>query len=1037
MTSPGLAADLLAMLQSHLGGWQSAARLFRLHTKLGSEALLVERVEGIEQIIGAPLPPTAQSLLPNRRNVPPGALASQQADVPQIMLGHTPLAPALAINADHTDTALLCGYRFEVTVLSANSGLDLADLLGSAALLEWQTASSRDTLRPLHGHISAAESLGSNGGLARYRLVIEPWLSFLRYRQDSWVFQHQTVAEVLNTIFSDYQDSGALVPAWRLALADRYPQRSLLTQYRETDWHFVSRLIASEGLVCWFEHTGDPDSTTLGRHTLVISDRLGFDAACQANPESPLRYHRASSTEQRGDSFQGWREQRAQQIARVRLSSYDDRTLSNQTVEASLPNRTERGPATALLDHVGHYAWAGEIDGQRRADNLLASYQVTACHVAAEGTVRSLAPGQTFELSQHHQYGAEAQFRVLSVWHQGRNNLQADFKAALHRAFPHRMEDNSFTDFYRNQAIALHAGAALPSGPLLDTPFAPPLLSGRFADKPTILGVQTATVVGQDGAAIDTDRNHRVKVQFHWQRGNAAHNRQAHISGDDNAPANEQAWAWVRVAASQAGANWGSVLIPRVGQEVLVGFLAGDIDRPVILGATYNGQGNDDAQHNQHAGRDGAITGNAPSWFAGKAAEHAHPDALSGIKTQAISQSQAGASDKQTGGYSQLVFDDHPDSTRLELGTTQAHSWLQMGHVRHQADNARREARQHGLQLETQGHGALRAALGLLISSHARPDASGGQLDSDEASQILQQQRDRHLALMARANQHLAQTDREPVEPAKHSLSLQLQSLQSSLAATTNQAPAWQRPELIQSGPAGVAWLTPRQLSLNASGHLAWIARDQHVAAHGTLSINAPAGIRLFAGGTKPDAGQPEQSRDLRLIAASGNAIVQAQKDQANLNALKAVNISSQQSTTLASPTNLKLIAQGAGLELKDGNITLYAPNGATFKAGMKTMTGAEKGNHRFPNMPGSKLYAGHFHIKRQENGKPVEQQLYRVKREDGSVYFGMSNDLGHTMLVNTGRSEKLEVAVGVEEYFHRWKTSEDEVNDWLFGEDK
>ncbi|WP_036214064.1 phage baseplate assembly protein V, partial [Novilysobacter arseniciresistens] len=120
----------------------------------------------------------------------------------------------------------------------------------------------------------------------------------------------------------------------------------------------------------------------------------------------------------------------------------------------------------------------------------------------------------------------------------------------------------------------------------------------RLHPKPTVHGTQTAVVVS-DGASLQTDRDHRIKVQFPWQRGGNAGNRQPHPAGDDNAPADAGSWTWVRVATAWAGDNWGSVLLPRKGQEVLVAFLEGDIDRPVVIGSLHNGRGQPDAPHNQ------------------------------------------------------------------------------------------------------------------------------------------------------------------------------------------------------------------------------------------------------------------------------------------------------------------------------------------------------------------------------------------------------------------------------------------------------
>ncbi|WP_367178037.1 phage baseplate assembly protein V [Undibacterium sp.] len=225
--------------------------------------------------------------------------------------------------------------------------------------------------------------------------------------------------------------------------------------------------------------------------------------------------------------------------------------------------------------------------------------------------------------------------------------------------------------------------------------------------KPTVAGQQSAIVVGSADNVIYTDRDHRIKLQFHWQRGTAsnhAHSRLAHPQADGHkgAPANEQAGTWVRGATSLAlvaGANWGSNAIPRIGQEVVVDFIDGDIDRPVVIGSLYNGKGNLDGQYNQVASGSGVATGNAPNWFPGEKEVHAHPASLSGIKSQSMSTSGQG-----TGAYNQLVFDDSPEQIRTSLQqhavAHQGTAELNLGHLRHQSDNQRLNSRWSNVCIE-------------------------------------------------------------------------------------------------------------------------------------------------------------------------------------------------------------------------------------------------------------------------------------------------------------------------------------------------
>lgn len=297
----------------------------------------------------------------------------------------------------------------------------------------------------------------------------------------------------------------------------------------------------------------------------------------------------------------------------------------------------------------------------------------------------------------------------------------------------------------------------------------------RLHPRPTVHGVQTALVVGT-GAAVHTDRDHRIKVQFHWQRGASASHRLNHTSSQgqgSNAPASDASGtlrlgsgqAWVRVAEAWAVANWGANFTPRVGQEVLVGFIGGDIDRPVVIGSVYNGQGQANAQSNQAASGAAGSTGSAPAWFPGDKTSgqhqgHQHSAVLAGYKSQELSGSQSG-----TGGFNQLVFDDSAGMPRIELASTSAQSRLQLGHLLQQSDHQRLQARGHGVDLSSAAWGAVRAGSGLLISAHARAGGSltaTQQIDAREPQAQLDQGRELIHTLAESAQQHQAKLSQEP-----------------------------------------------------------------------------------------------------------------------------------------------------------------------------------------------------------------------------------------------------------------------------------
>ena len=595
------------------------------------------------------------------------------------------------------------GYALTITASSLDAFLDLDSAIGAPVLIELLTAQSRSALRPFHGHITNFKRIGADGGLGRYELIIEPWLAFARQRTDSFIFCDMTVFDIVESLFADYQRVGRLVPAWRWEIADRaiYPRRSLTTQYRESDFDFFERLLIEEGINYWFEHAGDRTADPFGSHTLVIADH---NEAFKPGTQPQVRFHRAHASEaddtiQRFDGGARW------ETNALAIATWDYRTLSKRPISIASDNIARDRQALEDRDFLGAYAYEDAAQGERRARLRQEALEARNARWIGAGVARSFAPGMRFDLNQHADAGS---YLVLAVEHRAHNNFRADGESES------RVQKD---DLYRNRFVVQSADApvrlsdcvAEAFGDALDADA--PHWASQTAHKPAITGVQTAVVVGS-GAPVETDRDHRVKLQCHWVRGASSHSRLDHGSGENNAPGDASAGTWVRVAAAQAGSNWGSGFIPRVGQEVVVAFLDGDIDRPIVTGSVYNGQGARDAQSNSVTSGAGPATGNAPAWFAGEAGAHAHAAVLSGFKTQSLATSASGI-----GGYNQLVFDASAGQARVGLSTTQANSRLVLGNIRHQSDNRRLANRGHGFELATDGSGALRAGRGMLLSA--------------------------------------------------------------------------------------------------------------------------------------------------------------------------------------------------------------------------------------------------------------------------------------------------------------------------------
>ena len=1010
----------LAQIAEALLGGQQTDRLLKLHTPLdehyGPDTLIPESLEGVESI---------------------SQFNGQFGDANEAV----------------------SGYRFSVIAVSHQSDIPLSPALGQPVLIELLTAQSREDLRPFHGHITQFQRMESDGGLTRYRLTIEPWLSLLRYRRDSAIYQDMTVIEILESIFRDGTGEGAYTPAWQFNLADTslYPKRSLTTQYQESDLDFVHRLMSEEGLYYWFTHQADLDSPSLGQHTLVIADH---NDAFTDNPQAQIRYTQGGTVLPE-DSIDQWQEHHRLATHQITTTSWDYRAKKMVTMEvidsspSAMSAQQQLNTILALKDNPGQYAYSNIEQAERTANIALDSIRTMRHQFIAQGTVRTAAPGTRFTLMDY--LDGHIHPDALSANQQttvDTNNTDAnntDAHTYLMTAVQHIIHNNLLSA----KATQANSNGSNPAEQQRyrntltlipqSTTYRSQTLDGhglKLHPKPTVQGQQTAIVVGdalgsQGQGQIYTDRDHRIKIQYHWQRGNRSHNRLEHPypEGHSNAPGDSQngtgqIGTWVRVLANlapTASDNWGSVQLPRVGQEVLVDFIEGDIDRPIVIASVYNGQGQANAQHNQISNTVPTATANAASWFNGDQGSHQHPASLSGIKSQSLSQSQTGE-----GGYNQLVFDDTAGQSRLSLQQhTQANSSpqhgsseLNLGHLYHQSDNQRQHAVGHGLELKTQHSVSVRSGNGLLISSDKLP-INGMQMDSSLAKNLQQTQSELTLALAETAyTHHPSINQQKQPQPKAEQLPAYLQQ-QHSIQVISERSPAgsqnsnstdnhidtYSEPQLQFSSPAGIIAASNTNLILSAGN-------TSSLTAEHDLSMNSQHqqhyavkdGIHLFTQGKATDPNKPNQETGIKLHAAQGKVSQQTQSGHTHVNAAKDVHIvSTQGSITIAAPEHLKLTAGGAYINIEGGDVQIHGPATMAFKAGMSNFTG-----------PASASVPGIEFMHSPDLPKKIKNLNIRYVDADGFVPEGETLDLAYagkkasTGLDGSGESQLRDVKPSV-----------------------
>jgi type VI secretion system secreted protein VgrG len=847
-----------------------------------------------------------------------------------------------------------------------------------------------------------------------------------------------SVLDILDSVFNAWQGRGRLAPAWRFDTADRsvYPVRSLTTQYQESDLAFAQRLMSDEGLFYFFEHEADPESPGLGKHEMVIADHNG---TFKPNVQPTVRYTQPGAV-MKDDSMDRWRCELRLQTNAVEMQSWDYRALDTRPV--SCAGARPSGPELVSRDVPGQYAYSNRTAGQRIADRQLQALEARREVFTGAGTVRTLAPGTTFSLEGHAVHDLEDDdartFVATRVLHLMHNNLSADLKADIVErlgespvALPSKGDQASGFQtagrgeaerpLYRNRVDAIRNSVPYRAMRTDD--------HGRLLHpQPTIRGQQTAVVVGPPGAVIHTDRDHRVKVQFHWQRGDGSqmsHNRLSHPypKGHTGAPGDESAGTWVRVAtplAPVAGANWGSNALPRVGQEVLVDFLEGNIDRPVIIGALYNGVGELDAQHNKISHGAAVATGNAPAWFPGEEGAHGHPAVLSGLKSQAMQSSQGGA-----GAYSQLVFDDSPGQSRIALQRhASAHKGtaeLNLGHLRHQADNQRLKPVGFGAELKTEQSLAVRAGQGMLLSADRRNGAGGGQMDSREAAEQIRASLQLQAALAESAkkqNAELAASGRSvavegelpAIEQMEHSVEVVTRFGEERGA--DGRLGSYGEPHLQLSSPVGITATTPANANLTAArtGNIS-AGQDINVVAQGNAFAAVVAGISLFTFGKVSNKEKPNQEAGIKLHAASGKLSSQSQSGATRVTADKAITVASTAKAVQITAPNKHVLmtAQGAVLKLDGGDITIQAPGKVEFKASMKELSGPANGSAAATALPKARqIYNEAFVVLDEETKQPMAHVRYRIESASGVSIEGVTDALGRTQRIFTSRSEAL-----------------------------
>ena len=418
----------------------------------------------------------------------------------------------------------------DLDLLSPDENLALDDLLGHGFSLE--LVLDGDKSRFFHGIVAECSQTGRLGNFARYSAKVVPWLWFLTRTSDCRIFQQKSVPDIIKSVFrehgtADFDDS---------SLSGTYAARDYCVQYMETDFDFVSRLMEEEGIYYFFKHAQDKD-------TLMLCDSAGAHSATPGC-EKVAYYPPSDNVVREEDIIDHWLLSHSMQSGKLSHIDFDfTKPRTSLLAQHAAAGTYPKGDAEVFA-YPGGYLAVG--DGSKYAQKRLEALQQQHERVIGSGNVRALAVGALFTLENYPRDDQNREYLVISAVHHFGGT---DYESGVSHA--------SADVTVRFEAI----------------PSKQPYRSLSTTRRARVAGPQTAIVVGKDGEEIYTDKYGRVKVQFHWDR----------VGKRD-----ENSSCWVRVSQAWAGKNWGSIHIPRIGQEVIVDFLEGDPDRPIITGRVYN-----------------------------------------------------------------------------------------------------------------------------------------------------------------------------------------------------------------------------------------------------------------------------------------------------------------------------------------------------------------------------------------------------------------------------------------------------------------
>jgi type VI secretion system secreted protein VgrG len=802
-------------------------------------------------------------------------------------------------------------FQYTVEILSNMPNIALKDIQGR--LISIELVQKGGTLRYFTGHCFSFRLIKAEN-VAHYEAQLGPWMNYLDYRKDCYLFHNASLGEQTSSILGDY----GFLAKWAWHMHGDDPAMQDACQFNESDSNYLHRRWEAAGIWYYYEHDAQG-------HKLILTDNSR--QALPIDGDSAIVFQKHAGAEE-ADAICDWSPLRVMAPGSVAVSGFDFKIPAPSLVSVPTLNRQGKVPAIEHYEYTGAYGFRDDAAGDRMTRLRMEEMEAAAKQFEAAGTNTRIMPGRWFRLVDNQgKYPFPAS--LPSQDFQPRDPVPVAIDEFLVLTARHVATNNYLNKEsepqYNNQFTCLRKGIVWRPG------------RGLNSTDTRIHAPQTALVVGHGGdGSILTDPYGRVRVQFHWDR-----------VGKFNSDSS----AWIRVASNWAGAEFGGTAVPRVGSEVIVQWLDGCPDRPIITGSVHNRR-------------------RAPSWTLPA------QSALSGWRSREL-----GASAYRS---NHLILDDTSERIQAQLKSDHAHSQLSLGHITRIENTAGRlDARGEGWELATDAWGVARAARGMLLTTEARPGAAGTIKDMGETVQRLQQAGDLHRALAAAA----AEAGAQEAQGQQHDVAAALAAQGKAVAGHGSGAfPELADAQLVLASPAGIASTTAGSTHVSSAAHTALTSgRNLSFAAGDTLFASIGQTLRLFV-----------HKAGMKLIAAAGKVTIHAQSDNIDVIASKVLALISESDwVDIRGKKGVRL--HGVNNMLEIGEKTQFFTSGPVlFHGNLETLAPKSKPQPDAPPPapPGKEQL--HYTLQSHAAGGALHAGIpYALFKGDTKVEDGLTDDFG------------------------------------------